>query len=599
MRGTTYQDLTNIPHNGGYCDASGGSPVRVGGTVQAPIPAAAAAPIQPRTAAGGAPAGGDACAQRDQLQNNLPPTNAPATEVTRYRELLQLYETQCNQSRNAAAAAEQPWSDGESGLMIPRDQAQYNRMSAQAMQSGNKKTACRNIEQMRTTANRGQPGSQTPPPQIQPNEYDQQCAVLGRLSEGGQIDVASERVKTLDGAIECKKHMSYTYDFNACKNAARMYDGVKVAEKAMDMQQMVRTESKNREIQAETAKRAAEGDLQAGAFDAGISQHEHMKKMNTEKMIAYGAAVAALVNAYRQIPGQGKVMRECQSAGGNQEVCNAIMQRDGRVILANQDVKGPLATAIAEFTAKGLAAGIAMGNNRQAAETIAKAKQPFEDEAGDLMLERCQFNPADPACLGAGERISGGQFAPGEFSLGNGAGNALNMNPEGGEFGEVGAETNLDDANEVASINNPFADDAKRANDILNPAGAAQVTPGGAAGGGSGGGAGGGLGGGGASLGSDLAGADKDGDGEPKIKTGKVSGAYGSVGGGGYRGIARSKENANPFASLFDQKGSAGGTEVEGVEAGISGKASGLFQKISSRYTKIHADKRIEAKNLE
>jgi hypothetical protein len=52
---------------------------------------------------------------------------------------------------------------------------------------------------------------------------------------------------------------------------------------------------------------------------------------------------------------------------------------------------------------------------------------------------------------------------------------------------------------------------------------------------------------------------------------------------------------------LRNRPRNAGGVEEErSIASGdIDGKASGLFEKISRRYTQIQADKRIEAKNLE
>jgi hypothetical protein len=216
------------------------------------------------------------------------------------------------------------------------------------------------------------------------------------------------------------------------------------------------------------------------------------------------------------------------------------------------------------------------------------------------MMERCVFNPTDPLCAKPGTRVPGQSFAGGDFGFtGDGSNNSFNMGLENEDSFEVGAETNLD-GTPVAAINSPFVDEAKKAQGILDPASAAQMQPG-SGGGGGGGGAGGGMGGGGASLGSDLAGADADGNKEASIKSSKVSGVYQPAGGGGYKGINKGKEDANPFASLFDAKGTAGGIEEDrSIASGdIDGKASGLFQKISKRYGQIQADKRIEANNLE
>jgi hypothetical protein len=290
----------------------------------------------------------------------------------------------------------------------------------------------------------------------------------------------------------------------------------------------------------------------------------------------------------------------CKKNGDDSSaMCDQTIKNNRPVILANQEAKAALGLAIAKFTAKGLAAGIAMGQHLNAAKKIEQVKYQFDDGGEDVMMERCTFNPTDPACLKAGSRVQGQSFTGGEFGMEGGGNNTFDMT--GGvseDVVEVGAETDLG-SDGVSGLNSPFAEEAKNANKILDPAGAAQMqASGGASGGGAGGGGGGG--GGGASLGSDLSSADKDGDKEASIKTNKVSGVYGASGGGGFKGIGKGKDDANPFASLFDAKSEGGIEEDRSIASGdIDGAASGLFQKISNRYNQIQADKRIEAKNLE
>lgn len=539
---------------------------------------------------GNTPGGDDPCAELETLRRNASTQNLADDAGENFDRQERILDGRCRQ-RTAEVAGD--------------------RNALNSVLSSNRTEACKAL--------RGTMGEDfnSPPDPVAADALTSNPQVQNRIAECKQLKVMAEsqgnapfeevnqresRRQSLDGAIQCSMPASFTIDYNACVSASKLYDGVRVAEKAMDMQQQVRTQNNAKKAQAEAMKKAAEGDMQTGVLDAGISNHDHMKGMMKEKIAAYMIAVGLLSKSLISFPGDKKARQICKSSQSEVpgQTCEQTVNASKSSIVANGSTKMALVTAIAEFTAKGVAAKMAMDRHDNASEAIAKAKQPFEEEPADLMLERCQFNPADPACITPGERVSGGEIERGEFSLGGGGNNAFNLNPEAGEFGEVGAETNLGEGNEIASINNPFADDAKRANDILNPADAAQVQATGGAAGGGGGGVGGGLGGGGASLGSDLAAADKEGDKEPSIKAGKVSGLYGAVGGGGYRGIARSKEKANPFASLFDKKGAAGGAVVDGsIPADIAGKASGLFQKISKRYSRIHADKRIEARNLE
>lgn len=454
-----------------------------------------------------------------------------------------------------------------------------------------------------------------------------QCAHLRALSmetEQKREIVKYGKKETLksspDGKVSCYQKFSYTIDYEPCLKAMAAYNFVINSETFMNIQQQVRTDVKNSNLAKKANNAAASGDYQTGAFDAGIESNKHMKSIEAEKAAAYALAVGALSRAHMMIPDDDDAIKECYQAARHaspeekslaiidktKKTCEESVGAHKRDILANQDVKAALFEAITQFIAKGVAAGIKMNQYDTKAKAIAEAKKPFqEEETTDMMLELCQASPTDPACIERGGRTSTGNgFSAGSFSSGMDSGNnAFNMNPEtSGEFGEVGAATNLDDKNEVASINSPFADDAKMAKDILNPAAAAQTQATGGAQGGGGGGAGGGMGGGGASLGSDLNGAEPEGEKEAQIKAGKVSGMYGSAGGGGYKGVSGGKDDkGNPFASLFDQKGNGGGVEEDrSIASGdIDGKASGLFQKISKRYNQIQADKRIEAKNLE
>lgn len=414
--------------------------------------------------------------------------------------------------------------------------------------------------------------------------------------------------KSMDGKMKCDKIYTYTADYDECEKALAAYNFITNSEAFMNLQQTVRTDVKTANINRDATAAAANGDSQTAMFKAAEETNNHMKQMESEKAIAYSAAVAALGRAYYMIPDEDDVIRECERTkvgkhGSLQTSanCKATVMTHKPYILANQGNKAALFEAIAQFTAKGIAAGIKMKQYGNNAQNIAAAQASIVEDTTDMMIEMCEANPTDPACMNQGNRVSGNSasFGMGEFGLGDGGNNVFGANTDSSEFGEVGAATDLDDKNTVAGINSPFKDDAKKAKDILNPAGAAQTqAQGGAQGGGPGGGAG--LGGGGASLGSDLAGADPSADKEAQIKTGKVSGAYNAAGGGGYKGIARGKDDANPFASLFDQKGGGGVEEDRSIASGdIDGKASGLFEKISKRYGQVQADKRVEAKNLE
>src|SRR5690606_39178019 len=202
-----------------------------------------------------------------------------------------------------------------------------------------------------------------------------------------------------------------------------------------------------------------------------------------------------------------------------------------------------------------------------------------------------------------GEKIAGESFKMGNGSVTIGGADSNSFDFGAGDsddFNEFGEEANVD-STRVAEINSPFADAAKEANDILDQASAASSGSGEGAAPGGGGGGGGGMGGGGtASLGNDTQTPDESPE-EAEIKAKKASAGYASAGAKGVTGVKSSKEDSNPFASLFDQKGSAGGVEEDRSIASndIDDKSSILFQKISRKYSEMHSSKRIEANKLD
>lgn len=437
-------------------------------------------------------------------------------------------------------------------------------------------------------------------------EVMNECLVLQALSGGKQVGPGDkDNVKrSSDGKITCKQPNSYTRDYEECEKAVNYYTAVVTAEAAMNLEQQVRTDLKNQSIQKKAQAEMANGASQTSMFDAASASNKHQKGLQQEKMLAYSAAVAALVAAHRSIPSIDKIKEEYCPAKVPKDAqgsCEATVQRYKGGIASNGAAKDSLMAAIMEFTAKGVAAGIAMGQYGNAAKQIEAAKSTIQDEETDMMMEACVLNPTDPACSKTRNRVAGQSIAGGDFGAGDmGTNSSFNLGGESEVAPEMGDATNIEESTPIAGVNSPFVDDAKIAKGILDPAAAAQMqASGGAAGGGGGGG--GGLGGGGASLGSDLNGANKDGDKEAQIKTNKVSGTYAQGSGGGYKGVGKGKDDANPFASLFDAKGSGGGVEEDrSIASGdIDGASSGLFQKISKRYSQIQADKRIEAKNLE
>jgi len=443
--------------------------------------------------------------------------------------------------------------------------------------------------------------AQTTGVKVVTEERKKECEILKSLGDNSleKVNAKETTIQSRDKRIQCIKKEQYTVDYAPCERAVSYYDAVATAEAAMNVQQQIQTDVKNKNIQNEANKKIAAGDTQTSMFDAAIESNQHQKRMQQEKMVAYGAAVTALVAAYRTIPDIDDVKKDkCKS---NDISCQNIITNNRASIVANQGARSTLQMAIATFTAKALAAGIAMGQYNNAANQVANAKQTVTDNTQDLMMERCTFNPTDPAC--AKTPTTGtptGSIGSGTFGLDGTIGNnSFNLTPDSDSTLNPDADPIKDDGKPVAGVNNPFVDDAKAAHDILNPAAAAQARPGGPAQGG-GGGAGGGMGGGSASVGSDLSGVDKDANKEASIKAKEISGNYAAGGGGGYKGVSGGKDDANPFSNLFDAKSDGGIEEDRSIASDDPNSASsGLFQKISKRYSQVQADKRIEANNLE
>lgn len=425
------------------------------------------------------------------------------------------------------------------------------------------------------------------------------CKGLNSLAEanGEKIKNYSQPSYAVKGNFSCVMKAGYTMDYKYCMDALNALNFVYNAEAALELQQQIRTEFKQTSIQKEANKKAAVGDIQTGMFDATIETNKHMKAMMQEKAVAFSAAVAALGKTYASWPKKEALLEKCTA---KKEECEAASSNEGE-LFANDASKIALISVITEYGTKAAMAVAAANNYKTKADAVAAAKAGVTSNDGeDVMMERCVFNPTDPLCAKTGNRVSGQSYQQGDFSMGDGTSNTFSMGTGSDEFGIDGDPSTVSDDTNVTAANSPFEEDAKAANDILNPASAAAVQPGGGANGG-GGGAGGGMGGGSASLGSDLAGAEADPNKEANIKSTKASGDYNFGGGGGFKAVKGGKDEKNPFASLFDAKTSGSAIEEDrSIASGdIDGKASGLFQKISKRYNQISSDKRIEAKNLE
>lgn len=486
-----------------------------------------------------------------------------------------------------------PWalSNGQGNNQVVQQQQQ-------PMVQSSKAEACRAIlksgEQAGTEA-----GAET----VDPAELEKCKAAKEVADKIGSGDLYSppEAFQTSDGRAICKRLAGYTMDYDSCESTARVYNHLLVASMVLEQQAEVRASSGQNKISQEAQSKAQSGDFQGASLEASKSNSSLMKQLNQEKAAAYAAAVAALGakvagwvdNAKDACKGDANCIK-------NAEIVTKSYTREA---FANKDQKQVFILALAEYTAKGLAAGIEASKYKKSEETVAKIQDSYEEEQLDVQLDKCVLNPTAKECLGPGTRVSGqsASVGSGEFSLGGNGTNSFDMGSNTDQFGEMGEAATIE-SQQVAAINSPFEAEAKEANDILDKAAAASPGSGGGAAGGGGGG--GGMGGGGAraSLGNDTQTPDAQGDKEADIKAKKASGGYAAKGGGsGFSAVKSGKEDSNPFSSLFDQKGSGGGLEEDRTIAseGIDKKSSVLFQKISKKYSEMHSLKRIQANNLE
>lgn len=455
------------------------------------------------------------------------------------------------------------------------------------------------------------------------------CRGLDAVAEnisGGLI--STDQKSSQDRKINCVQKSGITADWESCVSALGMYNAIVVAEAAMQVLQGVQQNRAEAQAQNQYTTRSAQGDAQNAAYDAQVAQVNSARQLNQTQAAAYAAAVAALYSkiqswikesedAFLQKgcaqPAQARTVQRppAQTANPTPELyasveavpkaanCvdsakQAFRQYQG-FVFANRAAKGELTTAAMVFAAKAIAAGIKASQLGDIAKKVTEAKKQTEDQYDAPTFERCQLNPTDPACAGPVTRSSGSGLQEGGFGFGDNFGNnAFTPVGEEDKLGDI-APLPLPGDETVAGVTNPFADDAKAASGILDPAGAASVQPGAA--GGAGGGGAPGAGGGSASLGNDTPGAD-DSKKENDIKANKADGKYNIAGGGAFQAIKPMKDE-NPFANLFDGKGGKLEEDRSIASGDIDGQDSGLFSKISKRYSQVQADKRIEARNID
>jgi hypothetical protein len=422
---------------------------------------------------------------------------------------------------------------------------------------------------------------------------------------------------TADGKIVCYQPGGFTADYASCKKVSLLYDAVLIAEQGMIAAQKLTVDSSNAKATATVTKEIAAGNGQNAAIDATIARNELNAKLFKTQAISYSSAVAAITGSVALWKTKKGFVKECKDAKGrfkeisegmlkykvvfNESDCEGLLdsQKESEDIFANNTAKGQFLAAVGAFAMKAADAYKKAGMNEFVGEKL--KKDDLKDGDTTASLDPCMNSTAAECANNGGQgSFSTGSFQGNNVEFGSGSSNGINFG-DGTGVGDIAADAPNGPTDSVADAASPFEAQAKAANGILNPANEATTAAGGGNSPGGGGGAGGGGGGGSASLGDDLAGATADANKDPDIATNKLSGKYKGGKAGGFQAVAKSgsKEEANPFASLFDSKSDGGGIEEDRSIASDSGEGSGLFQKISKKYGQIQQEKRIEGQNLE
>jgi hypothetical protein len=443
------------------------------------------------------------------------------------------------------------------------------------------------------------------------------------IMNGNEDIAANTMVTTMDGKIPCRQDGGYTMDYKDCKRVMNLYNSVVLAEQAMFATQKIILNESNIKQQKDIAAATAKGDLQYGAIEAVIARNDINAKMYKTQAATYSGAVTALSGGLVAWGGKKSLAKMCKKKineispivatdiyykgkeaaaetftySACEKIANAYKEKQS--VFANENSKARFIAELATYTQKALEAMRLAGLSEKEGKRDPTKIGNADEET--IAFDPCLGMNPPPECKEKGPRnITPGSFGAGatQFGGGGGANQDFNFDPEGisGLTDETAATGT--DGEKIADIGSPFEAAAREANGILDPAGKAVVSPGGGnQGGGAGGGPGGG-GGGSASL-SDDPGAEDEASGDPEIKTNKISGKY-KAGGGGFGSVGKGgKDDANPFASMFDAKGESGGIEEDRSIASDSGEGSGLFHKISKKYGQVHQEKRLDSQNLE
>ena len=443
-----------------------------------------------------------------------------------------------------------------------------------------------------------------------------QCEHFKIISSINNQDfTSSEEAKTSDGKTKCVKEGGYTTDYKDCKRLISLYDAVLLAEQAMISAQNIQVNEANTKSQKEVANRTAKGEGQNAAIDATIARNELNVKINKTQAATYSAAVASLSAGLLAWKGKKHFIKSCVDNGKfsrasntaketgkvtfNQIECTSMVTqyKESSSIFKNDNAKSDFMFAVGTFVQKAVEANKRAGLNEEVGEKLKAMPQMADSD--ELVLDPCLINPLAPCSTNKDKTFSSGSM---------GSGNTVNVNSISHETLDFSTPKNLDsnmgsktDSNSgnsstesVANANPSFSNPKESSKGVIDPASAASIASGGnssSSPNGGGGGAGGG-GGGSAALGDDLEGVSADKASEAQVKTFETKNARNKAG-NNFVGISNRQSGQDEGPINFDETTKGGIEEAEYQSSVLGEKSPLIFDRISNRYLKIQASKRI------
>jgi hypothetical protein len=425
-----------------------------------------------------------------------------------------------------------------------------------------------------------------------------------------------------DGRVLCQRIAPWTLDYKACKNLADTQSGFMVGDMARNVggqgwsmvrQNQIRNESQDQMMGANqngTLKPGDEGYISPQenqvnvALDSQKKMYEHQKNKETMNLGFHAAQAGTLTTLLSTYPTPNKIGRQSEDHPYLSTIIDASERFSGvkAQLFANQEQRKKMWGQVMESAASATLAALKAAQYKKMANDVQTYKKAFNDlnkdatnSSSTLEVGYCSLNPTAPGCTNTGPRMMGNsQFSYGSIGAQNASGGAIDFNNDEGNLGAFdeaeltqSQQTAIDDLGSVIDRDSA----GSFGSGIEKKVGAGKFSRSPASGGGGGGG--GGAGGGGSAYNGGGAGGGAGGNNsafggaKQKVSYGAGSGRIKYSG----SGSGSSKKSSNPFSSLFGKK--KGRKVASKVTNDIAPSHSGLFDKISKRYSKMQQADRL------